>query len=287
MVDLCDVVTSLHVSQEHFKIADMMRTYKTVTEEEGPSQQLINFIAMGGSVGEEIGLESFEKFSTSTQHEIFMSKLDPDAVENMAMESFRDFIIKYRMWLLASLFIPIGPNLITFGMGVAGVIANRNDKKVIKYSDFYHTCQEFTNHLKSIQEMISKIPSSFKEEDWTKFKNAMDENNDVSNPSDKEDLVVFKNSGWTESNFEASIKWVTQNSEKLEAVGRALNGKLEVVDKYLSSNISEDKNAAVVRLISSSVNSGMANVRAAKKCLANAESTLNKVATHFEPKSKK
>lgn len=58
--------------------SDMERAYVHITKNQGPSQQLLDFINYDKSLGRELGLESFDSFSTPVQHEILLSKLNPD-----------------------------------------------------------------------------------------------------------------------------------------------------------------------------------------------------------------
>lgn len=56
-------------------IISQARAYLRITAAQGASQQLIDFINFDGKMGEEIGLEGFETFSTQVQHEILERKL--------------------------------------------------------------------------------------------------------------------------------------------------------------------------------------------------------------------
>ena len=72
----------------------MARAYVKVTQEHGPSQQLIDFINHDGRLGDEIGLEGFSNFSTTTQHELLLSRLQTDLYEALAMEGLGSFFKK-------------------------------------------------------------------------------------------------------------------------------------------------------------------------------------------------
>jgi hypothetical protein len=63
------------------------RAYIQTTAQHGPSQQLLDFINYDGSLGSDIGLESFDNFSTLAQHELLSNKLDPARLEAMAVQS--------------------------------------------------------------------------------------------------------------------------------------------------------------------------------------------------------
>lgn len=67
--------------------ADMAKAYIDITKTQGPSQQLLDFINFDGSLKDDIGLEGYDTFSTLAQHEIFLSKLDSQAMEVRALEA--------------------------------------------------------------------------------------------------------------------------------------------------------------------------------------------------------
>lgn len=64
------------------------RTYVSITSKHGPSQQLIDFLNYDGQLPDEIGLESFGRFSLQTQHEILLSKL-PYGLEGILSNIFK------------------------------------------------------------------------------------------------------------------------------------------------------------------------------------------------------
>lgn len=76
---------TLHRFDELVQQADMARAYIDITQKMGPSEQLIAFINYDGKLSEEIGI-GMESFSVGTKHEILLSKLDPIALEAMALD---------------------------------------------------------------------------------------------------------------------------------------------------------------------------------------------------------
>lgn len=261
---------------EGFRQAEMARKYKEITEAQGPSQQLIDFINADGKLGEEIGLEGFETFSTGTQHEILLSKLNADAMEAVAMEGFRDFIKKYRKWLIVGSFlIPVG-GFPLLAAGVAGVIINRNDNKVMQYTDFNREIDDLKKQISVIEKMISEMPSSNDKGKWNSFKLVVEANNDdFTGGVNDHTPMVFKKSGWNITNIMAELKGFENLSNKAEEVRKSFNeklGKIENLEDVGTSSAS----AAVSELIK------MFKKLSSKLGILKTE--ITKVSKCFEPK---
>lgn len=228
----------LNQVNEGFRQAEMARKYKEITEAQGPSQQLIDFINADGKLGEEIGLEGFESFSTSTQHEILLSKLNPDEMEAVAMEGFGDFVKKYRGWLTGAGVVALwatGPGIVTAALlaaGVSGLVMKFTDSIVIDKGAFVKWANAIDDGMAALEASVRGLPSDTNEGSWEKFAAAFDsEFSKYANPTD--DLVkatavtsTLKKSGWTPETLIAQSKWMENTVTKFEAMRKSFNSKI-------------------------------------------------------------
>ena len=61
---------------------DMAKAYIAITEEMGPSEQLLAFVNFDGGLKEEIGLETFDSLSWNARHEILLAQLKKTVAEH-------------------------------------------------------------------------------------------------------------------------------------------------------------------------------------------------------------
>jgi hypothetical protein len=235
---------------EGFRQAEMAHKYKEITEAQGPSQQLIDFINADGKLGEEIGLEGFHAFSTNTQHEILLSKLNPDAMEEVALESFKDFIKKYRGWLIVGSFLLPGIGLPLLAAGVAGIILKRQDYKVIPYRVYKSRIDDLQSDITILEKTISSIPTGNDKEKWGSFKasvSAISEKFEYD--QEKVEPVIVTKAGWNVSNMVSELKSIDTLGKKLESIRDSFNSKLGAIES-ISGDASSKASDAVSELIS-------------------------------------
>lgn len=238
-----------------FKQADQARVYIATTTAHGPSQQLLDFINYDKTIGKEIGLESFETFSTGTQHEILLSKLNPDQLDQLGMEGFRDGVKKYRKWLLAAAgaawFLRGGwLPLILAGAGIAGVAMKHQEDKVAPYSDMVAALKTLDTDLKSLREVVSKLPSkSDGGEKWASYANNC---KDVAEKNDsfvefESERKSFNKSGWTVTNIVEALKKFESDGNEYADLRKSFNdkmGPLESADEEVAKHASPAMSAS-------------------------------------------
>ena len=264
-----------------FDEADKARAYIEITGRLGPSDQLLAFINHDGNLGQEIGLESFDNFSLTTQHELLLSKLDPDALDQMAMEGFRDFIKKYRAALtIAGLFVwPV------FVMGIAGYVVNNNDNKkpCAPYSDFSKMQHIYESSFNKIRSLGGNIPTTFEEKDWEKFTSSVEGTNvadDVSRFRESGD-VPFSESGWTETNFNAAGKFLNAELNSCKDLEKHIGEKLAAVERYLDGG---KTNPSTERVIAKGVRAMIANLKSTGDALHTLDGIVRNASRHFTAK---
>lgn len=224
---------------EGFRQAEMARKYKEITEAQGPSQQLIDFINADGKLGEEIGLEGFETFSTGTQHEILLSKLNADAMEAVAMEGFKDFAKKYRRWLLGGgILLTLGTGVISIisgslmAAGVAGIIMKHDDSLVITKAAFSRWADYIDGDMGVLDSLVKEMPTDANESSWDKFASkASDAYSKVGDSdSSTEYTAPLKKSGWDASSLFSYDKWLKETITKFKDLRKVFERKVGAVE---------------------------------------------------------
>lgn len=249
MNSLTQALESQDVSDKKFREADLMYRYKTVTDAHGPSQVLIDFINHGKDFGFEIGLENFNNFSTTTQHEIMLSKMNPEAVEEVAMEGFVDFLKKYRGWLLLGGFI-IPP--LWLG-SIIGFVANAAQIQVPKYSAYMDLKKDYGEAIPLIKKLISATPSGTDAKSWKSFESVADEINEkitYTKESTIFESTVVESSGWTPEKFSSEAKFLDDQIETFEKIREGYASKVEQLQKYIAVNEDKAEVKSTVKIMS-------------------------------------
>ena len=223
--------------------ADKARAYIDITARLGPSEQLLAFINHDGNLGQEIGLESFDNFSLTTQHELLLSKLDPDALDQMAMEDL-DTTIDTTAKILAGLGSISAFGGIVVGGRTGGIIAlsaavlsmigetlgevnARNNVHILSYASFNDIRSNFDKLVKYETDVIAKIPHTFGIDEWKKFADYVDTEEEkaahdprleyITNGVNESD-VPFSKSGWDAGKFKDAIKWHQAKKKEFDAI---------------------------------------------------------------------
>lgn len=244
---------------EDFKAADQARAYVAITTEHGPSQQLIDFINFDGKLGEEIGLEGWSNFSTLTQHEVLLSKLNPDAMEAVAMEGFRDFLKKYKVWLTGAgavgAYVLGGPLWIgLLAAGVAGLVLARADTIATTLRDFNGHKAAVNTYVSSMKTVIGSLPSDGNSGKWVGIKDKVETVSSKLHDDFFKDTVdnykKIADGGWTPSELISAAKWYNSTVEEIEELQKKFSADLEKVNadgiedaKAINAAISEVYNS--------------------------------------------
>ena len=154
-----------------------MRAYLRITEEQGPSEQLISFINYDGKLGSEIGLESFDSLSLQTRHEILRASFTKETSLKVALESFGDKLKSFSKWWYAA-------ELYTLkGKEISDLIHRDPSKmvpkkslmlkavEVIPYSSFVTYKNFITECISLDKQMLQKMPSGFSANEWESYYN--------------------------------------------------------------------------------------------------------------------
>lgn len=224
---------------DDFKAVDQARAYVAITAEHGPSQQLIDFINFDGKLGEEIGLEGWSSFSTTTQHEVLLSKLNPDVMEAVAMEGFKDFVKKYRRWLLGGgILLTLGTGVISIisgslmAAGAAGIMMKHDDSLVITKESFSKWADYIDGDMGVLDRLVKEMPTDTNESSWDKFASkASDAYSKVGDSdSSTEYTAPLKKSGWDASSLFSYDKWLKETIAKFKDLRKVFERKVGAVE---------------------------------------------------------
>jgi hypothetical protein len=278
--------------EDLFYQADMARAYAVITEEMGPSEQLLAFINFDGKLGEEIGLEGFDSLSLNSRHEIVKLKLNPDAFDQIAMEALAEKIDKISKWMMvlgtataagsfgfalkqgpakdapvASIVGAIG-GLVTAYSGVIVKIANDAINGVISSENFELLKRAADSSLDYEIFTAKSIPNTFTQEAWQKYHDLMWKKgstgfnkyslafDDAWESGIKETKTVGAYKTWDVENFKVAIKWLDESTKNLNSLSKQYAGHLDSVVKWIKDNKdnSEPSVKATMKLINKSLN---------------------------------
>jgi hypothetical protein len=304
---------------DYFEAALKARAYIQTTAQHGPSKQLLDFINYDGNLYTDLGLESLglETMSLTTQHEIVLSKLNPNDLDRLGLEG-----LKEKLYTLGSALtlggIGVGflgtrnkdPNKIMklCGITLAAIVAGqivfkiadktKPDPLVISYSTFIKIRSQFESMLKIDKKMADKIPNNFKQGDWERYYYLFDDD-DIYNESlkyfdlvslrkeDKE--VALSKSGWDPSKFKEMAKWLEQANSQADAIRIEFVAKINRIEKWVTDHkylededYDIDNDAAVRWCISHSCPSINKILHLSDDILEELHKTLSRVASHFK-----
>jgi hypothetical protein len=248
--------------------AVMMRQYKEVIKKNGPTQALIDFINHGKDFGADIGLESFSNFSTQAQHEIMLSKMDPDMMEEAAIESLYASLDLFAKLLTGSGIISIyalqaflhdkGSKSSVIKISIAsaaalagctiGFLNDKLHKVVIPYKLIDKIKEGSKIALVSDKLFYSKVPVDFKLESWKNFYDAT-MNPDSKFAEDYEKWMVkylididydrrvpLKESGWTPEKVGDWLKWYGTITTELAHSADGMAPKFKKIKEWYIAN---------------------------------------------------
>jgi len=209
--------------EQLFKAADEARAYISITNEMGPSEQLLAFINFDGKLEEEIGLEGYNAMSLQARHEILLSKINPNLLESIGIESLISKIDTMSKWLMGvgaalgvgSVVVAEGSPDIdgkTAGAFIAGLVAFVIggitkiviDSKygIISYQDFKRAQKIADSVFEEELFISSHLPTSFSLEKWINFKTVIKKfpvGNDSRFRNERIETEVDKNNGTVHS----------------------------------------------------------------------------------------
>lgn len=226
-------------TRELVKVQMMRNAYLRITEQMGPSEQLLAFVNFDGQFGSEIGLESFDALSLETRHEILKSKLE----DTLGMEGLLDKIKKVFSGK-AKLEDKENPPL-----------KSKEGAKVKPYGWFSVYTTQFDLGLAYDTYVAEHMPQNLNVKDWEKYHQAVRSEklselhtalNKIKVPSDSH-AVPIAQSGWNDSNVAAADRWLTDARKRYlkfdEILGNRftfIKGHFNKIDSVQWENMSED-----------------------------------------------
>lgn len=236
--------------QELMKEAEMARAYISITNEMGPSEQLLAFVNFDQTLSNEIGLESFDRLSLNTRHEIFAASLNPELLEGIALEGFLS-----KLGNLIGIYKTAKEDSIhTLEEAVSGDLKEKTDVAEVivpSYAEFAGWLGIGKFNIKLIEEYLKHIPTTENTSEWEKFDLLVDK--EILPRLEKEHehinaLIVkehkngdrFKTSGWNAAKLKDAIHEVNGFSEEFHKSKVEFAEKLVMV-KGLVEKLEKDK----------------------------------------------
>ena len=216
----------------------MARAYIDITQKMGPSEQLLSFINHDGQLGSELGLESFDSFSLQTRHEIFLSKLNPDALEWTALENLKGVVGDIKA--IAS---KINTQVMLGGITAAVILSskliyNHFNGRCFTYHDFESFKKDFSSHFEKDKEFIRHIPHTLREKEWYEFDKFDDHYTSFRFSEHKNKFsknnVKFEDSGWTPVNFKEAVKWLEECRREFEDEGKDIIDLIDIFEHIVN-----------------------------------------------------
>jgi hypothetical protein len=270
--------------EQLFQQAEQARAYIRITQEQGPSEQLLDFINYDGNLYTDLGLESLglETMSLITRHEIMVSKLNPEHLEEMAMEGLGDFVKKYRRSLLVSSFF-LG---FTFLPAVAGYIISRGEGTFPTYQETDAVYRRVEKLKASVESITNKIPSSFDEDKWTVLSDEIETILDKAagdTVDEKDEVLIDRGSGWTPDNYKSLAVATEKLCDELESFGKKIAAKLDPAEKFVGSSQEDDK-AKVAKAVGKALSKYEKLTSVLKKDQSRLVRTMQSLSKSFKPK---
>lgn len=275
------------VIESNLKAAEEARAYISITNEQGPSEQLLAFINFDGKLEEEIGLEGYNALSLQARHEILLSKLNPDAMEAVAIENLYEKIAKiskYSLYgtayggsilhtLLGEQFrkLPqvtqvktaVGFLGVVFGIATIAWLNDTLHKAVIPYKNMAKIKESMQVALELDKEFYSKMPSDFSVKSWQIFYDkTMNVKSSFANKFDKweykdteikyDELTPLRESGWTIELLTKELKWFAETIDMVSKQTDLYKPKVEKINNWIkdNKNSSDPETKQVIKLIS-------------------------------------
>jgi hypothetical protein len=258
--------------------AEQAEAYIRITDEHGPSQQLIDFINYDGKLGQEldIGLESL---GLDDVHLLLKMQLDPAAISEMATESLNTALDKLAKRLKLGGGVAAAAGLVgagttgkvakslTFaGVGLAAIVAG----KIVQVANnlahgnppsytYYRKWRDQASKIIAIDKFVaSAIPSSFDRKAWEDYGRELGSDSeaheklmdvDLSYLFAEQNRAPVEHSGWTEATFKQEVKNFLAYQESVDKAKKALAPKIKKLQDWAGKGDkwSEDKDARFVQ----------------------------------------
>jgi len=244
--------------------AEKARAYIQTTAQHGPSKQLLDFINYDGNLFSDLGLESLglETMSLTTQHEMLLSKLNPDHLEEMAMEDLDSTIDTTTKYLtgISSIGAIVaagsgdyisGPTskIIALSLGVLAsaaqtirVVNSKTNRHILSYSDYRDMTKAFDTMFKLDRDIVSKLPHDFELSSWKRFDDGVD--SVLEKYDDRTELLLhtssesvpFSKSGWTDAKFKEVIRWYTEHSKQVAKLAETHAAQYEKINSFYKTH---------------------------------------------------
>jgi hypothetical protein len=256
--------------------ADLARAYIQITSEMGPCPALLAFVNYDKNLKDVVGLEKFDSLSTEAQHEILLSTLDPDRLDQMALENLSDKLKKLSNHLLLFGAGGILGAAVTKGktrhvlagvgavLGFTGIIvekiSNHLDKDLVTpFSNFIKYKELFSEAFNADKFFLRSMPKSFSKAEWSKFNTDVlhDHTSSYSKitiklhdklKSIKDEKIHISKSGWTIENLKAAAKWIETARKERDALEFdfytqviKIENWVENHDEYSGHNTTDDE----------------------------------------------
>lgn len=258
------------IIESNLKAADEARAYISITNEQGPSEQLLAFINFDNKLEDEIGFEGYNTLSLQARHEILLSKLNPSAMEAVAMEGLVEKIDKISKWMMvvggassvsglalnfytkswhltpSEIYLVAGGLILLTSANLVRVV-NNEINGVISFEDFkkyMKACDSAYDHELFAYE---HLPNDFNEKTWNAF---VDKVIKDGSEGDRKHYQAFKDSwdagrsdksvgavnSWTPENFKEASKWLKESSDKLKSSAKKYADKFNTIEKWVQEN---------------------------------------------------
>jgi hypothetical protein len=265
---------------DYFEAALKARAYIQTTAQHGPSKQLLDFINYDGNLYTDLGLESLglETMSLTTQHEIVLSKLNPNDLDRLGMEGLIDLVFN-RSKKTSDRITEVKKELNTESIGHLLIhdILNKEVKpsekegsvQIDSYAMFLHYLSSCEYNLKLKTIWLTDIPSDFNESTWdhyyqtndSKLDAVIDNYEDLAvryaekhNQSIHHGEFVHDKSGWSPSRFKAGVKsWIGIINEEADMLHK-LTDRLQTIKHWLETDGSEPENRKTASIINKHIN---------------------------------
>jgi uncharacterized protein YukE len=278
----------------------MAAAYLAITQELGPSKQLISFV----DYDQKLGLESM---SLEDAHITLETQLNPDMMGQAALEDLASMLgnaaafgfkhLKDGIW--GFIRGQVGKAVVLGGISLATVLAgkirtrmNGGDAEdgVVSHHNFMQKIVVTHSVVNAEKEALLHIPRGFNLTEWETFDRYYGQSiRDVATrtqaQSSKIHEVDFSESGWTKDNFRAAVSTFVRMVEDVEATMETFAKRLDHISKWVKSaskNVDDKETMEISDAIHSSLGGSLHVFEQSQLMLNDLRWMLNKVGHKFE-----
>lgn len=206
MCNMKEIDKALEVTQH-------MLRYREITDINGPSQQLLDFISQIDQISVSVGLESFDGLSVVERHELIIDKLQPEIIVGIALEGLLD-IFKRADGKAKEARIKIKETASDLKIEKPiDAVSDNDDPSVMSITDFRAAATHADDYIKWYKDFVKDIPTTNSLSDWKHFESKKDEyiknmqrTNDALKKLFDNEKVPLSKSGWTQSSLNSATR---------------------------------------------------------------------------------